>query len=166
MTLCAKDPSSVFVGQAVQVEGTGISKTLDSVPLKRRIELPVDEDFQLGLSIGLALDGLRVVSIFPRWNFLLLATNQLINHLDKLNELGIFLRKPIIIRTAIGAINPLNPGPQHIGDFSEPFRQMCKNVNVVRLDDKTQILPEYEKALTRKDHISSLLVEWSDKYGE
>lgn len=166
MTLCASDSSSIFVGQAVEVEGTGISRSLAAVPIEQRIELPVDEDFQLGLSIGLALEGQRVISIFPRWNFLLLATNQLINHLDKLSELGIFLQKPVIIRTAIGSINPLHPGPQHVGDFSEPFKQMCKNINVVRLDDKTQILPEYEKALERKDHVSTLLVEWSDRYGE
>ena len=33
------------------------------------------------------MSGKIPVSIFPRWNFLLLAINQLVNHLDKLNEM-------------------------------------------------------------------------------
>ena len=40
------------------------------------------------------------ISIFPRWNFLLLAANQLVNHVDKINEMGAKkFRNKIIIRT-------------------------------------------------------------------
>ena len=37
----------------------------------------------MGMSLGLSLKGYKVISIYPRWNFLLCATNQLVNHVDK-----------------------------------------------------------------------------------
>ena len=40
----------------------------------------------MGMTIGLLMAGKIPVSIYPRWNFLLLAINQLVNHLDKLTE--------------------------------------------------------------------------------
>ena len=63
---------------------------------------------QLGITNGLALNNFIPVSIFPRWNFLLLAANQLINHLDKLSVMsqGKFKTK-VIIRTSIGSQRPL-----------------------------------------------------------
>ena len=79
------------------------------------------------------------------------------------------VRKPapkVIIRTGVGSENPLNPGVQHTGDFTEAFRLMCKKINVVRLDSAEMIVPEYRKALTRDDGISTLLIEWGDKYAE
>ena len=47
--------------------------------------LPVAEEMQMGISVGLAIDGFVPISIFPRWNFLLLGMNQLINHFSSLN---------------------------------------------------------------------------------
>ena len=43
---------------------------------------------------------------------------------------------------------------------------MCPNVDIVRLDEASQIVPAYEKAFFRSDGVSSLIVEWSDKYYE
>jgi pyruvate/2-oxoglutarate/acetoin dehydrogenase E1 component len=105
------------------------------------------------------------ISIFPRWNFLLLATNQIVNHLDKLGEItkGSITPKTII-RTGIGSVNPLNPGPQHTGDYTDAFKLMCPNLNVVRLDDASMIFNEYQLAYERTDGVSTLLIEWSDKY--
>ncbi len=164
--LCLKK-EVVFLGQAVAVQGTAMRSTLEAVPKRKLLELPVEEDFQLGISIGMALAGLLPVSIFPRWNFLLLATNQVVNHLDKLAALSRYAVAPkVIIRTSIGSQNPLNPGPQHTGDFTEPFKLMCPYLNIVRLDHANMILPEYEKALTRSDGVSTILVEWGDKYND
>lgn len=121
----------------------------------------------MGLTNGLALSGFIPISIFPRWNFLLLATNQIVNHLDKISEISRNKVGPkVIIRTGIGSIKPLHPGPQHVGDFTEAFRIMCPNINVVRLDSSEMIEYEYEKALKREDGISSILIEWSDKYAD
>jgi pyruvate/2-oxoglutarate/acetoin dehydrogenase E1 component len=156
-----------FIGQSVEVAGTAMRNTLLSLEESKLIELPVEEDFQMGLAVGMALSGLVPISIFPRWNFLLLATNQIVNHLDKLKELTqTDTPGKVIIRTGIGSINPLHPGPQHTGDFTDAFRLMCPHINVVRLDSAEMIYSEYKYAYDRTDGVSSLLVEWSDKYND
>ena len=157
--------NSIFLGQAVTVAGTSMSTTLDGVPKNKLVEFPVEEEMQLGVSIGLAIQGFLPITIFPRWNFLLLATNQLVNHLDKLKEVGNFAIPPkIIIRTGIGSISPLYPGPQHIGDFSQSFKLMCPNINIVLLDKIGKIEQEYKLAADRNDGVSTILVELSDLY--
>lgn len=158
---------TVFLGQAVAFPGTAMRNTLLSISPQKLIELPVEEDFQMGLSIGAAMTGKVPISIYPRWNFLLLATNQIVNHLDKLREMtGSSTPPKVIIRTGIGSVNPLHPGPQHTGDFTEAFKMMCSSINVVRLDDASMIYEEYQRAYDRDDGVSTLLIEWSDKYND
>lgn len=167
MQYLAEFENTKFIGQSVEVAGTAMRNTLVSLDQSKLIELPVEEDFQMGLAVGMALTGLVPVSIFPRWNFLLLATNQIVNHLDKLKELTQSDNPgKVIIRTGIGSVNPLNPGPQHTGDFTDAFRLMCPNIKIVRLDTADMIFPEYKKAYDRTDGISTLLIEWSDKYND
>lgn len=167
MELMGSHSNTIFMGQSVEVAGTAMRNTLLNVDESKLLELPVEEDFQLGLSIGMALSGMVPISIFPRWNFLLLATNQIVNHLDKLKDLT-QSESPgkVIIRTGIGSKTPLHPGPQHTGDFTEAFKLMCLNINVVRLDSADSIFDEYQKAYDRTDGVSSLLIEWSDKYND
>ena len=129
MEFLARDPRVIFLGQAVAYPGTAMTGSMEGIDVERRIEMPVCEEMQLGMSIGLAANGLIPVSIFPRWNFLLLATNQLVNHLDKLNALTRGeLQHRVIIRTGIGSERPLHPHVQHVGDFTDAFRMMCPNV--------------------------------------
>jgi pyruvate/2-oxoglutarate/acetoin dehydrogenase E1 component len=167
MDFLGSKQNSIFIGQAVSVPGTAMRNTLLNIDNSKLLEFPVDEDMQLGVSIGLALSGFTPISIFPRWNFFLLATNQVVNHLDKLQELTQIIPAPkVIIRTGIGSINPLNPGPQHTGDFTDAYRLMCPNMNIVRLDNSEMIFDEYEKAFERTDGVSTILVEWGDKYAD
>lgn len=164
MNEIAKDPKVIFLGQAVEFKGTSMSETLSDVPNQQRFEFPVEEDMQLGVSIGLALGGFVPVSIFPRWNFLLLATNQLINHLDKFPEmLPGNIPPKVIIRTGVGSTSPLHPGPQHTGDFTDSFANMAKNLEFIRLDDEREIVPAYKFAVEREDGVSTVLVEYSDR---
>jgi len=165
MDFLAENPDTIFVGQAVEFAGTGMSNTLKDVSAHKKLELPVMEDFQMGLANGLALDGKIPVSLFPRWNFLLLGTNQLVNHLDKFPEFSGFKTK-VIIRTSIGAQRPLHPQHQHVGDYTDAYRLMLPNVEIIRLDEPEQIFPAYEKALNRKDGKSTILAEWGDYYNE
>ena len=65
---------TIFIGQAVEVPGTAMSNTLSDINKKKLMELPVAEEMQMGITTGLALDGNIPVSIYPRWNFLILAT--------------------------------------------------------------------------------------------
>ena len=114
MEYLATDPRVVFMGQAVAVPGTAMSNTLKGVDPTRLIELPVAEEMQMGMTNGLAIAGLVPVSIYPRWNFLLLAVNQLVNHLDKFPLMSNGGYRPkVIIRTSIGSERPLHPQHQH-----------------------------------------------------
>lgn len=167
MEWLAQKPETIFLGQAVGCPGTGMSNTLADVAKDKLLEMPVVEEMQMGISIGMAVNGTIPVSIYPRWNFLLLATNQLVNHLDKLSiySKGEFVPK-VIIRTAIGSERPLDPQIQHTGDYSEAFKLMLKNVEVIVLDEPEKIFPAFQKAYLREDGRSTILVEYGDYYNE
>ena len=166
MSMLGQLPQSVFVGQAVAYAGTAMTGTLEGVPSEKVLELPVEEDFQLGVSIGLARSGLLPISIFPRWNFLVLAANQLINHLDKLGEMTRETPPKVIVRTSIGSERPLHPGPQHTGDFTDAFRLLLPHMELVRLDEPEDVYPAYQRAAERPDGVSTILVELGDFHGE
>ena len=98
----------------------------------KKIELPLIEDTQMGMSIGLSLEGYIPISIYPRIDFLIIAMNQLVNHLEKIEEMSCGQFKPkVIIRTAIGSTKPLYPGLQHCSDYSDALKCILKNVNVI-----------------------------------
>ncbi|KKL80096.1 hypothetical protein LCGC14_2008200, partial [marine sediment metagenome] len=83
MTWLGEQPDTVFIGQSVAYPGNSLYGTLKGVSGEKKLELPVAEEMQMGMSIGMAMTGKVVISIFPRMDFLLLALNQLVNHLDK-----------------------------------------------------------------------------------
>ena len=141
--------------------------TLKDISKEKLLELPVAEEMQMGMTLGLALDGQIPISIYPRWNFLLLAMNQLVNHLDKIEAMsqGQFKTKAII-RTGIGSERPLHPQVQHVGDFTSAVQSMCTTIEVIRCEEAHQIFPAYEKALLRDDGRSTIVVEYGDFYGE
>ena len=156
---------TIFIGQAVEYAGTGMTNTLKDISTDKLMEMPVNEDMQMGITNGLAMNGFVPVSIYPRWNFLLLGVNQLINHLDKLPMISDYKTRAII-RTAIGSERPLHPQWQHVGDYTEAFEKMLTNVEVIRLDEPEQIFEAYQKAYNRTDGKSTILVEWGDYYNE
>ena len=167
MEFLAKNEKTIFIGQAVEVPGTAMSNTLKDIDSKKLMELPVAEEMQMGMTIGLALNGNIPVSIYPRWNFLLLAMNQLINHLDKVNIMSNNSFKiKTIIRTSIGSQRPLHPQYQHVGDFTNQIKDMCTTIDVIKLNEAKDIFPAYEKALNRNDNKSTILVEFGDYYNE
>lgn len=167
MDYLAKDQRTIFIGQAVSYPGTSMTNTLKNIPSKKLYELPVAEEMQMGITTGLALNDIIPISIYPRWNFLLLAINQLINHLDKVKIMsnGKFNTKAII-RTGIGSKRPLHPQHQHIGDFTDAVQKMCTTIEIIKLKKPENIFPAYKKALNRKDGKSTILVEYGDFYNE
>ena len=151
----------IFLGQSVGYKGNAIYNTLPENG--ERIEFPVAEDFQLGASIGLAMQGEKVLSIFPRMDFLICAMNQLVNHLDKISEMSAGIWKPkVIIRTMIGSKEPLDAGPQHTGDYSAMLRYGLKNISIYNLGDATAVLPCYKLAMRKPE--SAILIERGDCY--
>ncbi len=153
--------NTMFIGQGVRFGGTTMSDTFESVPDSMRLEFPVAEELQLGTSIGLSLQGVLPVCIFPRWNFVLRAADQIVNHLDRI-ELYSSYRPKVIIRTAVPSSSPFDAGPQHSDDFTGAFRDMLKNVDVVCLKQDDQIVRAYKDAIASTG--STILVEYTDLY--
>ena len=167
MDFLGSKKNTIFIGQAVAVPGTAMSNTLKDITKKKLIELPVAEEMQMGMSLGLAMDGNVPISIFPRWNFLLYGINQLVNHIDKFKSMtGNKLKPKIIIRTSIGSRRPLHPQFQHIGDFSSAIQKMCTTIEVIKLNNPKDIFSSYKKAYERKDGKNTIIVEYGDYYSE
>ncbi len=156
MQMLAADPRTVFLGQSVAYGGSTMYRTLEGVPMDKRMEMPVVEDFQMGFSIGLALQGKLPISIYPRMDFLILAFNQLVNHLDRFKEMGEF-RPKVIVRSRVGPKKPLDAGPQHTGNYCQALKSMLRNVRVIELTSFEQVFRSYEEALHDKQ--SYVIVE-------
>ena len=156
MTWLGERPDTLFLGQGVGCPGTKMSADFAGVPPGKLIEFPVAENLQLGVSIGLALEGFVPVSVFPRLNFLLCAADMLINHLDKL-PLYSGYRPKVIIRTAVGSKQPLDAGPQHTGNYERALAEMLDTVVVHRLPAEDDVMSEYQGAYRAR--YSTLVVE-------
>ena len=84
MEWVAKQPRTFFLGQTVAGPGTFRYQTLRDLLAEKTLEMPINESFQMQFSIGLALSGYIPISVYPRQNFLLLATSDMANMLDKM----------------------------------------------------------------------------------
>ena len=157
--------NTLFLGQATLFSGHAISSTLTEVPKEKLIELPVMEEVQMGMCTGLSLEGYVPISIYPRFNFMMLAINQLANHMDKMKEMSRGMLVPkVIIRVAVGASKPLNGGSQHTQDFTESIKHMLTDTVLVELTEPKQVSSTFEDAYNRNG--STVVVEWGDYYAE
>jgi len=155
MLMLAEDTRTVFVGQSVRYDGAAIFDSLKGVPMNKRVEFPVVENLQLGYCTGLSLTGTLPICIYPRMDFMLLAMDQLVNHLDKLPAFG--WRPKVIIRTTVGGKTPLDAGLQHTQNHAAAFRAMLSTVTVREVRTPFEVEDTYRDAL-RSDH-SWLIVE-------
>lgn len=163
MEMLGREERVIFLGQTVEYKGSAIFGSMGDVDKNKRIELPIMEDSQMGMAIGLSLMGFIPVSIYPRFDFLICAMNQLINHLDKIEEMSDGEFKPkVIIRTQIGGTSPIYPGVQHCSDYTEGLKKILKEVDVIKLERVEDILPAYLRAL--ESDRSTLLIEVGDLY--
>jgi pyruvate/2-oxoglutarate/acetoin dehydrogenase E1 component len=129
MTYLGNQNDTVFIGQQILWHGNPMSTTIGEVPKDKLIEVPVMEESQMGMSLGMAMAGKFVITFYPRWDFLICATNQLVNHVDKINLMSQGKWKPnMIIRLGKGSDKPLDPGYQHRGNYLEEFKSMCSNI--------------------------------------
>lgn len=158
MRRLAERPEVFFYGQSVAYDGAAIHHSLEGVPMEKRIEMPVAEEFQLGYCIGRSLAGELPVCIYPRMDFMLLAVNQLVNHLDKLSLYG--WEPKMIIRTVIGKRRPLDAGPQHTQNYTEAFRMMLHNVQVREVRTPQEVAFTYQLAIDAKHSTVIVENEW------
>ena len=165
MEWLAEKKDTTFIGQSVLHSGNAIYNTLKTIDEEKRIEVPVFEEIQMGMCTGMAMNGLVPICCFPRFDFMLRCMDGLVNHLDKMQHMTEGTFKPkVIMRTSIGSTSPLDGGVQHTQDYTEPFKHMLHEVNVVLLNEPEEIFPAFESAYKRDG--SSLLIEWGDYYND
>jgi pyruvate/2-oxoglutarate/acetoin dehydrogenase E1 component len=162
--LCQND-KTIFIGQAVEYKGTALTHQVKDFPANKKLELPVAEEFQAGVALGLALEGYIPVSLYPRMNFIILSMNQIVNHLDKWDIMSCGKSKPkVIMKAVVGSSYPLDPGHQHKANYTHGFKDMCDTINVVELLYAEEVFPAYRKALDRDDGVSTMIIEHGDFY--
>lgn len=160
-------PDTIFVGQTVGCPGTFMNPTLKDVNTDKRIEFPVNESLQMQFSIGLALAGYVPISVYPRQNFLLLATADMCNMLDKLTAIsGERVLPKMIIRTAVGPDSPIHPGHQHVGNYIDAFRKLFGWIDVFEINEAVDAMPAYKYAYDRNDKRATLIIEHGNYYGQ
>jgi pyruvate/2-oxoglutarate/acetoin dehydrogenase E1 component len=121
------------------------------------------EDSQMGMTLGLGLAGKFVISFYPRWDFLICATNQLVSHIDKIKLMSNNEWNPnIIIRVGKGSDNPIDPGHLHRGYYIEEFKSLCKNIEIHDLKTPLDVELAYKYAI--KEGGINILVEYPELY--
>ena len=146
MTSASQDENTIFIGQQIVYRGNPMSTTLDNVPKEKMIEVPVMEETQMGMSLGLSMMGHRVITFYPRWDFLISAANQLINHVDKYELMANDIPH-IIVRVGKGSDKPLDPGHQHKSNYFNEFKSMSKTIQYFDCKTVKELESAYETAL-------------------
>lgn len=163
MSDLAKLDETIFIGQQIIYAGNPMSTTLGEIPKEKMIEVPVMEETQMGMTLGLAITGKTVISFYPRWDFLISAANQLINHVDKY-ELMTGKKVNIIIRVGKGADVPLDPGHQHKANYIEQFKTMCPNIEIHNLKTWQDVELSYNYVI--KEGGVHILAEYPELYNK
>ena len=167
MEWVAEQPKTFFLGQTVAGPGTFMYSTLKDLPADKTLELPINESFQMQFSVGLALSGYIPITVYPRQNFLLLATADMVNMLDKIPAISCDEVIPkMIIRVASGPDSPVHPGHQHVGNYADAFRKMFTSIDVVELEEPEDIFPAYKHAIERADNKVTMLIEHGNYYNQ
>jgi pyruvate/2-oxoglutarate/acetoin dehydrogenase E1 component len=165
MTYLGSKEDTVFMGQQILWHGNPMSTTIGEVPKDKLIELPVMEESQMGMSLGMAMAGKFVVTFYPRWDFIICATNQLINHVDKITLMSKNKWNPnMIIRLGKGSDKPLDPGHQHRGNYINEFKSMCPNITFYDLK-KWDLIEEIYQHCYENGGIN-VIVEYPELYYE
>lgn len=149
MTEASEDVNTIFIGQQIVYRGNPMSSTLDGVPKEKMIELPVMEETQMGMSLGLSMMGHRVITFYPRWDFLISAANQLINHVDKYQLMTDELPH-IIVRVGKGSDKPLDPGHQHKANYLSEFKSISKTIQYFDCKTIKELTEAYDIALNNR----------------
>ena len=166
MKFLSKNKNVIFLGQSVVYPGSSIFISLKDVPDSKKIEIPVMEEVQTGMAIGMALNGYIPISCYPRFDFLILAANQLVNHIDKIDYLtNNKFNSKIIIRTMVGSKRPLNAGLQHTQDHTSSFKKLMKYSEVIKLQRSKDVFKNYKNAISKKNKKKIFVfIEEGDKY--
>lgn len=160
----SKDNSVIFVGYGL--EKGRANGTLAGIPNDRIAqlgEMPVAENLLIGVAIGLALKGRKVIAYIERFDFALLAADVIVNQLDKIGRISNGEFSPgVMIRCNVGGKSrPLFTGLPHTQDLTAGFAAMV-SFPVVRYTDSNS--PPYVEAFAALPNRSTMIVEYRDLY--
>lgn len=165
MTELGKDPRVQFCGYNTRYGKA--AGTLSGVSEDQLNEFPLAENLMMGAAIGMSLDGFIPVVWFERMDFVLIALDAIVNHLDKLASLSDGMHKPAcIIRCCVGNSKvPLFTGATHTQNVSKAIREMV-TFPVWELSCKNDIANACRDALHRASvkNQSTMIVEFKDLY--
>ena len=113
---------AIFIGYNV-LYGNAIG-TLKNVPDDQKLETPVAENLMAGLAIGMSFEGFIPVLYYERHDFMLVAADAIVNHIDKIERIshGEF-KCPVIIRAVTADAGPFYSGITHSQDFTKVFKE-------------------------------------------
>jgi len=140
------DLGAIFIGYNV-AKGDAMG-TLRGVSNEQKLETPVAENLMSGLAIGMSFEGLLPVLYFERHDFMLVAMDAIVNHIDKIERISHGEYKvPVIIRAVTADAGPFYSGITHSQDFTEVFK---KAVSFPIYDPKngTEVLESFQKAIS------------------
>jgi pyruvate dehydrogenase E1 component alpha subunit len=150
----------IFIGYNV-AKGDAMG-TLKNVDQNQKLETPVAENLMCGLAIGMSFEGFLPVIYFERHDFMLVAMDAIVNHIDKIERIshGQF-KVPLIIRAVTADSGPFYSGITHSQDFTEVFR---KAVSFPVLDPVTgiEVLKAFNGALASGR--PALIIERKSRY--
>ena len=116
------EEGAIFIGYNVKY-GNAIG-TLKNVPDDQKLETPVAENLMAGLAIGMSFEGFIPVIYYERHDFMLVAADAIVNHIDKIERIshGEF-KCPVIIRAVTADAGPFYSGITHSQDFTNVFKE-------------------------------------------
>ena len=115
------DEGAIFIGYNV-AKGDAMG-TLKGVSAEQKLEKPVAENLMSGLAIGMSFEGFLPVIYFERHDFMMVAMDAIVNHIDKIERIshGEF-KVPVIIRAVTADGGPFYSGITHSQDFTEVLK--------------------------------------------
>jgi len=115
------DEGAIFIGYNV-AKGDAMG-TLKEVLAEQKLETPVAENLMSGLAIGMSFEEFLPVLYFERHDFMMVAMDAIVNHIDKIERIshGEF-KVPVIIRAVTADGGPFYSGVTHSQDFTKVLK--------------------------------------------
>ena len=154
------DEGAIFIGYNV-VKGDAMG-TLKEIPEEQKLETPVAENLMSGLAIGMSFEGFLPVLYFERHDFMMVAMDAIVNHIDKIERIshGEF-KVPVIIRAVTADGGPFYSGITHSQDFTDVLRAAV-SFPVYDPTNGREILESFRNA--RDSKRPAIIVERKSRY--
>ena len=162
MKCLSRHKKTVFLGEGI-INAGRVYGTLNKVPVRKCIEMPIAENLIMGAAIGLAIGGYKPIVVFQRMDFMLIAADALINHAALIPKMsGGKIQVPLIVRCIIGSQDPrFDVGEQHKHDFQHVFEPYIHTIRIKK-ENAFEIKDIYEGVYQQDD--PHIVIEEKDLY--